>query len=243
MTAFDAYDLIALWERNQGLSVAEKALLLLALARPGVSRQELGAMPVGERDRVLFEMRRALFGDRLEGLAVCPACDERLEMEFPISEFLANAMPTAPEDHASITVDDIEVSFRLPTTDDAVVVACSGHDGDARPTLVRRCIVSAARDGASVDTGDLDLEVFTRVSATMETLDPFSEIRLNMTCSACDHAHSVLMEIASYLWQELVHEAERLLDEVRMLARDYGWREADILAMSGRRRQFYLEQR
>ena len=36
-------------------------------------------------------------------------------------------------------------------------------------------------------------------------------------------------------------EATRLLGEVHTLARAYHWREAEILAMSSRRRQAYLE--
>ena len=40
---------------------------------------------------------------------------------------------------------------------------------------------------------------------------------------------------------ELATQAKRLLREVHFLARAYGWREADILAMSARRRQAYLE--
>jgi hypothetical protein len=35
--------------------------------------------------------------------------------------------------------------------------------------------------------------------------------------------------------------AKAYLNEVHMLAWAYGWREADILAMSSARRQFYLE--
>ena len=35
--------------------------------------------------------------------------------------------------------------------------------------------------------------------------------------------------------------AKRLLGEVHQLARAYGWPEATILAMSSRRRHFYLE--
>ncbi|HEX2516118.1 MAG TPA: phage baseplate protein, partial [Chloroflexota bacterium] len=35
--------------------------------------------------------------------------------------------------------------------------------------------------------------------------------------------------------------ARRLLREVHTLARAYGWREAEILALPGRRRQTYLD--
>ena len=47
--------------------------------------------------------------------------------------------------------------------------------------------------------------------------------------------------MAEYLWKEVLIEARRLLREVNALARTYHWREADILALSPRRRQAYLE--
>lgn len=244
MTTFDAYDLIALWERDRsGLSVAEKALLLLALARPEDSREALGAMPIGERDRVLLALRATLFGDRLESLTSCTECGEKLEVELSVGELLASARPADAAAHASITAGDALVRFRLPTTDDAVLVARSSEQEDVRRALVRCCILDASRGGASVTVDDLDDEIIAEVSEHMENLDPLSEIRLNLVCTACESAQPVLMEIATYLWAELVNEAERLLDDVRVLAREYGWREADTLAMSGRRRQFYLDRR
>jgi hypothetical protein len=48
-------------------------------------------------------------------------------------------------------------------------------------------------------------------------------------------------DIAAYLWQEVDARARRALRDTHTLARAYGWREADILAMSDFRRQQYLE--
>lgn len=244
MTSFDAYDLIALWERDQsGLPVAEKALLLLALARPEASREALGAMSFGARDRALFELRAALFGHTLQALSSCNECDEQLEVELHIGDFLASVAPTPPAAHASLSAGDIDLRFRLPTTDDAIMVAHCAQEADARQLLVRRCIIAASRGDLAVAPDELDDEVIASVSEAMESLDPFSEIQLKLACAACNSTQSVLLEIAPYLWVELVSEAERLLDDVLGLARVYGWREADILAMSGKRRQFYLDRR
>jgi hypothetical protein len=48
-------------------------------------------------------------------------------------------------------------------------------------------------------------------------------------------------DIEEYFWVEVAARAMRILREIHILARAYGWREADILAMSTRRRQAYLE--
>ena len=90
MTSLDAYDLIALWEQDSTLSAAEKAVFLLQLAFTDKSRDDIGAMPVGVRDRVLLDLRKAMFGDTLDGLATCSQCDEKLEVELQISNLLAS---------------------------------------------------------------------------------------------------------------------------------------------------------
>jgi hypothetical protein len=49
------------------------------------------------------------------------------------------------------------------------------------------------------------------------------------------------MDVAAFVWAEIESEARRLLLEVDVLARRYGWSERDILDMSPIRRYQYLE--
>lgn len=241
MTSFDAFDLIALWEQDRGRSAAEKAAFLLRLACPERSPEELGAMTIGARDRVLLAMRRDLFGDPLEGVATCSECDEKLEMDLRVSDFLAGSPESPAESRVTLCVGEVDIEFRLPTAEDAVLAGRHGNDAEARRILLRRCVLSAGRDGAALNPEELDDITLARIARQMESLDPLSEIRLGFICFDCENEESVVLDIASYLWAELIGEVEQLLEEVRALARDYGWREADILAMSSRRRQFYLD--
>ena len=68
-----------------------------------------------------------------------------------------------------------------------------------------------------------------------------AEVQLTLNCPACEHSWSVLFDITTFVWAEISSLARRLLREVHILATAYGWHEADILAMSAIRRQFYLE--
>jgi hypothetical protein len=52
----------------------------------------------------------------------------------------------------------------------------------------------------------------------------------------------VLFDIATFFWAEVSAHARRLIRDVHALARAYGWREVEILSMSGWRRERYLEQ-
>ena len=49
------------------------------------------------------------------------------------------------------------------------------------------------------------------------------------------------LDVAAFFWTELNAWAVRLLREIHALASAYGWREADILALSPKRRDLYLE--
>lgn len=243
MTWFDAYDLIALWERDATLPSAEKAVLLCALARPDMAAEDIGAMTIGDRDRVLMDMRARLFGRTIEGMAACGGCGEILEVELDLEDMLALAAHGSASSHELVTPDGVAVRFRLPTAGDALEVAHHEDAHGARHALVCRCVVAAVRDGEAVDAAGLGEAAVAAVSSAIEALDPLSEVRLTLACTGCESDQSVLLDMASYLWAELLAEAERLLADVCFLARGYGWREADILAMSGRRRQFYLDRR
>jgi hypothetical protein len=66
-------------------------------------------------------------------------------------------------------------------------------------------------------------------------------VLLDFTCPGCNYQWQSLFDITAFFWQEIAAFVKRLLREVHTLAKAYGWREADILAMSHQRRQFYLE--
>lgn len=66
----------------------------------------------------------------------------------------------------------------------------------------------------------------------MDHVDPQSNLEINLTCPACGHCWAALFDIVSFLWAEINNWAERTLRTVHLLARAYGWREADILALS-----------
>lgn len=71
--------------------------------------------------------------------------------------------------------------------------------------------------------------------------DPQADLQLALCCPQCEHAWQPPFDIARFLWQELHAWALNLLREVDALAQAYHWTEADILGLSPRRRQAYLE--
>ena len=55
------------------------------------------------------------------------------------------------------------------------------------------------------------------------------------------HGWQAALDVAADFWLELHAWARGMLREIHTLARAYGWREADILALSPARRRHYLQ--
>ncbi len=75
----------------------------------------------------------------------------------------------------------------------------------------------------------------------MAAADPFAELLVTLTCPACSHEWSAVLDPVEFVWERLERWARHLGDDVHVLASAYGWSEADILALTPQRRRLYLE--
>jgi len=240
MRALEPAALLWAWEQGQEQDPAVRALALLAAASPEAAWEELGALPLGERDGRLLALREATLGCRLEGLARCPGCGERVDVPLDTRELRAGveAAPAAP---LQLTLDGLELRFRLPNSLDLMAAGrCAGVD-EARRLLAERCLVEARRNASPVGAGELAEEEVTALAEGLAAADPGAELLLDLCCPACGHGWRERLDVASFFWAELEIHTPRLLREVHALARAYGWREADVLSLSPRRRRLYLE--
>jgi len=247
MRSLSAAELLTVWERGLTQTPVQRALILLAAACGDTPASALMQLSIGQRDARLLTLREWAFGSRIDGIASCPACGERLELAFDLSEIRASpnlpAISAAHEEAEpfALSVADYVVCFRLPNSGDLFAIAGRDDVAAVRQQLFERCLLSAQRDGAEVSAADLPDDVVAATAARMAEADPQAEVRIAMTCPACIQQWQATFDIISYFWQEIDDWAKRILREVHTLASAYGWREADILALSPRRRQFYLE--
>jgi len=238
--AVSASGLLRLWERSGTQPRVQQALMLLAAACPDAPTDDLARMSVGRRDGLLLELREHLFGSRLESLASCPACGERLQLAFNVSDVCVKTGESLAEPQR-IQVDDYEVGFRLPDSNDQAAMAMSGNIEEGRRLLLSRCLLEVKRYGEAQPIDLVPESVLLAVSKQMAEADPQADVQLDLSCPACGHVWSSAFDIVSYLWQEIDSWARRTLRDIHNLAAAYGWREVDILNMSARRRQCYLE--
>jgi hypothetical protein len=251
MHSLSATELLAAWEQGTGQPPVYQALVLLAAACPEISFDELARLPIGRRDTCLLTLREWTFGQQLAGLADCPGCGERLEMTFHTADIrrLVNpeglttplGLATEESELFSLTMDDYQAQFRLPNSRDLLaIVEQSGKLPDRR-LLLERCLLATTHDGSACGTGDLPEQVIEAILERMTSSDPQADIRLALLCPTCGHQWTANFDIVSFFWEEINAWGPRILAEVHTLASAYGWREADILALSPWRRRAYLE--
>lgn len=224
---------------------AEKALHLLRMAYPDVTPGALARLTVGQRDLCLIKLREQTFGTHLTGVADCPGCSERVELDFDSRDIVDNGavLPELQEETSShsyqLDLPGWELSFRLPTNED--MLGLPRDNSLPQKYLLKTCLIEARHDGEDVLTDDLPAEVVTAIAEKMVKEDPYLNITLALKCPACGHEWKMIFDIVSYFMSEINTWAARLLRQVHRLATAYGWRETDILSMSAWRRQHYLE--
>ena len=240
-----AASLLSAWELCLAQSNVRRALTLLTLLLPEAPWSDLAALTLGERDSHLLRLREQLFGSRLCGSAVCPKCRERLELEFTVQD-VGKGTGGEVADHVRAKLDGLAVIYRLPSSADLLAVEAQTNPTEARRQLVQRCIVSVRCEAPGDEVSDvaatpLPESLITLFAENMQQADPQADVELALTCPACQHGWAMPFDIAAYLWNEVNDWALRALREVHVLASAYGWREADILAMTARRRGLYLQ--
>jgi hypothetical protein len=237
MQPLSSAELLDIWELGLSLSMPRRALMLLSAAYPGESIDSLARQPIGWRDDSLLMLRGLAFGSRFESLANCPVCGERVELVFETSEV---RVPKNPGSDQALLETPGGLRFRLPNSLDMLyLMEGATYDPQrARLEVLKRCLESENGNELSPDLAEKEIQA---IVAGMAQADPQADVRLSISCPACSHNWSIHFDILSFFWKEVDAWARRLLLDIHILARSYGWRESDILSLSPWRRQAYVE--
>jgi hypothetical protein len=93
----------------------------------------------------------------------------------------------------------------------------------AQAALLGCCITQAKRDGLPVDAGALPAEAIAALAQAMADADPQAATELALDCAACGHQWNEVFDAGHFLLHALDDWAQRLLDQVHVLAKAYGW--------------------
>ena len=224
--------LLELWERALALTPVERAVALAAAAAPAAEEADVARLPLGRRDARLLRLRADWAGPGLESTAGCPACGEQVELA-PDADVILGAETSAkvPE---PVESGGCVVTWRLPDSSDMLAAAAAADAVAAERTLLERCVSMSPSDEP------LSPECRAAVAAAMAAADPVADVLVDLTCPACDESFTAELDVAGTVWSELNVRAGELLREVDVLARAYGWTEAEVLSLGQGRRDAYL---
>ncbi|MEM7202453.1 MAG: hypothetical protein AAF628_19430 [Planctomycetota bacterium] len=225
----------ALAQAEWTTAVLTRALVRIGEVEP-VCADDVRDLVVGDREALLLELRRSLFGDSIECVLACPSrsCSESLSLGLVVDELLQK-----PPDDTAAAVHDIcigaagVVRFRLPTGADQEVAARASDVARGVRELMDRCVLSA-------DHGSLTSRDVRDLGRAMRERDPQAELRLALDCHACGHEFQTTFDTGAFLAAEIRAHAVRLLDEIHVLASTYHWSEGEILSLDPDRRRRYV---
>lgn len=233
--------LLQAWEVGMVQHPVDRALMLLVLGYPEKSVETLIGLSVGQRDAHLLELRRVTFGPQLEVLTTCSQCSERLELTLQVNDLLLVEIDQPQPESINLALNGYDLQLRLPTSEDLAAIVGIEDVNVARKVLEQRCLIAASRSDQPVAYEALPEDAIALLRQQLAEADPQAEMLFDLICPACQHEWQTLFDIVSFFWTEIGAQARRLLQEVHILAKFYGWRESDILAMGNFRRRQYLE--
>ena len=158
MLTLNASELLSVWELGRSQPSCRQAMLLLAAAYPEAGAEELAGLSIGRRDARLMTLREWLFGPRLVSMADCPACGEKLELSFDVSDILVEA-GEEQNSQLSLEMEGYEILFRLPDSNDLAALATGANRDVGRGTVLKRCLTEVRLNGKEQPTEELPAEI------------------------------------------------------------------------------------
>lgn len=204
---------MALFDRADAAPVAQRRLALAAAFLPNTA--EPASLGVGDAERLFWLAKRAHFGPKAPAQFPCDGCDEPIGFAVPEGfDLPAQIGPTAQVVHNGQTYQ-----IACPTLSDLGVTGLASLAPDA----------------------PWDDPVFrAKAAEALDAADPAMDVIFDVACVACGTENPRAFDAAAFLWADLDAFAAGVFAEVAILARAFGWSEAETLALSPARRARYI---
>lgn len=240
----DAAAILALWERGERAEAIERASLLAAWG--SAEGEGSGPMSLRARSEQIVRLRRATFGDRLDAVAECPNCTAEAEFSLScaaIEREVATSQARLEWAHGpfkarlrELTVADLRrIATELRSQPDR-----AGDERLAIDALLGASISRLERDGVATTLDELPDTARAGLVACVDAAHDAADLRVELRCPGCDATRTVRLDLGEYVWAEVAAAAERLLGEIHLLARSYGWTEREIMTLASVRRAAYV---
>jgi hypothetical protein len=210
------------WQRVHGTDIARRLQWLLRLSRvSGVSSIDIQT--------------------------ACPACDVEIGLSLDLNSF---EQADASDGDTPVEIEcepevGVCLRLRLPTGVDQTRWAAEPTPDFARLATDLVLSVDLGEDMEPQSMPDeknsMRPEWLPGIEAALEAADPLTALQIRTACPDCGHAFELPVDLEQLLLQRLMAEQTRVLRDIHRLASTYHWSEREILALSPKRRAFYLQ--
>src|SRR6185312_8374449 len=121
-----------------------------------VEKDRLRDLSMGDREALLLHIRRLTFGERMQCVLHCAACDAPMDLDLSVSDLLVSTESAAQQHYQEMfSCNDarFRVSFHVPTGTDVeeAVQHGNGRADKAILELLPRCSVSVEREDGTAE--------------------------------------------------------------------------------------------
>jgi hypothetical protein len=196
-----------------------------------ISRAAL--LPVSDRDRILTAVYMNTYGFKVDASISCPSCTKPFDISFSLHEW-ANEISNDKVKLLNGKMSDFPfntqngIRFRLPTGEDEMAIM-GMEPKNAEMELLKRCL---PRDIKEFDANTIQQE--------MLEVAPLADSELEAECPECAGKQLLHFNQQQYLLTSLIKEREKLVSEVHLLTKYYGWGLNEILELPRKIRRLYL---
>ena len=169
----------------------------------------------------------------------CPSseCQQLIELILPFSELGEQADHSSPEILVQLSDHEaVPVSMRLPTGRDQAEWRRRTYvtAQEALAAIVQSLIVPRSEAAATVGSHHIE-----PLSAAMEDADPLLAFEVESRCPHCQRVSAFPVDLELVALQQLSRQRRALIQNIHHLALNYGWTEAEVLAVPPSRRAEY----
>jgi hypothetical protein len=188
---------------------------------------------------------RILFESRPHGLSVplmCgnPGCRQKIEAELEQDDFEAE-LRLCEREKIPIKVNNAEYSLRVPLGRHQLNWLCREYPDEAAATqeIIRSLLEKMPEDSPAMRTlySARAIRSFNKV---LLECDPLTTYVMNVLCPDCGRQTDCEIDLQDLAFRELAGIQRNVMYKIHLLAKNYHWSEARILAMPDRRRDAYL---
>lgn len=209
-----------------------------------LSWQRLHDTDIARRLQWLLRLSRASGVSSIELGCSCPACEAEMSLGLDLKSFEQAEESYLPAEFDCEPQAGVRLRLRLPTGADQSrwSEAPTGDIARLAADLVRS--IEPGDDAEAEPAGSegpaIRPEWLPGIEAALEAADPLTALQVQTECPDCGHGFELPVDLERRLLQRLMAEQTRVLRDIHRLASAYHWSEREILALSPKRRAFYL---